>query len=279
MMNCSSKKNSFSFRAGLMTVLMIVLCLLTACSKESRKKKELREQAISFMEQGSYSAAAARFDEALSYSSGDYGTVEIDILKYRAEAEYLAEQYGNAANTYAQLRRCDDDKPEYMNLEVICMVKAGESLTKAVELFNMSEDKDPGAAGNRETLYVLGTALSESGDPVNVETAIDMYERALNDENGETGELYNRIGLLVFNQGDVDSAVEWFQRGIEFTTAHPDVDDEEVMESLKYNIAVCYEHKQDYETAMELFREYEEQYGSDEDIDHEIAFLQSRIRD
>ena len=258
--------------------IVITVCVLCACGKNTRKEKELRKQAIGFMEQGDYSAAVARFDEALSYKDGKYGSLEIDILRYRAEAEVLAGEYANAANTYAQLAREDGEKPEYLNLEVICMVRGNQSLSKALDLYRHSCELDPHGTGNREALYALGTALSRSNDEQNVKIAKELYEQALNSEEGATGEIYNRIGSLVFEQGDIDGAIDWFQKGIDFIQNHPELNEQDVLISLKYNTAICYEYKQDYKTAKALFEEFAQQYGSNEVIEHEIAFLESRIR-
>jgi len=279
----NNKNNNGSWRQTakiIITLLCVMLasCLLCSCGKNTRKEKELREQAIGFMEQGNYSAAVARFDEALSYKDGKYGSLELDILRYKAEAQVLAGDYASAADTYAELRKLDGDKPEYMNLEVICKVRAGESLTKCLQLYEHSCEVDPTGTGNSQALYVLGSALSKSGDEQFVNKAIELYERALNTEGAQTGELYNRIGSMIFEQGDYDTAIDWFQKGIEFVQNHPEMGEEDVLASLKYNIAICYEYKQEYETAKNLFQEYAQQYGSNEVIEHEIDFLESRIR-
>lgn len=266
-------------RIIMMACVLAMACLLGACSKDARTERELREQAIGFMQQGDYSAAVSRFNEALSYSNGKYDKLEIDILKYRAEAEVLSGDYEAAAKTYELLRKEDGDKPEYMNLQVICMVRAGESLSKCLELYNESTRKDPSGTGNRQALYVLGTALSRSGDEKYIAEASKLYEQALSSEESASGELYNRIGSLAFEKGDTDEAIEWFQKGITYVQDHPEDGEAEVMASLKYNIAICYEYKQEYETAKKLFEEYADQYGSNETIEHEIEFLESRIRD
>lgn len=273
------KTKKLILKAMLMTCVVLATCALTACGKNTRTEKELREQAIGFMQQGDYSAAVSRFNEALTYSDGRYGSLEIDILKYRAEAEALAGDYKAASETYELLRKEDGDKPEYMNLQIICMVRAGESLSKCLDLYKQSTEKDPNGTGNRQALYVLGTALSRSEDEKHVEEARQLYENALANEESATGELYNRMGSLAFESGEIDEAIDWFQDGITYVQDHPDDGESEVLASLKYNIAICYEYKQEYETAKALFEEYAQQYGSNEEIEHEIAFLESRIKE
>lgn len=274
-----NKLNHIIRKALLIACIVLTVCLLGACGKNTKKEKELREQAIGFMQQGDFSAAVARFDEALSYHDGSYGQLEIDILRYRAEAEVLAREYANAANTYSQLRREDGDRPEYINLEIICMLRSGQSPKKALELYRHSCEIDPVGTGNREALYALGTALSHTGNEEDLKTALELYQTALNDGNSASGELYNRIGSLVFEQGDVEKAIDWFSEGIRFIQKHPEMDEEDILASLKYNIAICYEYMHDYRTAKSLFEEYAQQYGSNEEIQHEIDFLESRIRE
>jgi len=259
--------------------IILMVCALCGCGKNTKKEKELREQAIGFMEQGDYSAAVARFNEALSYKDGKYGKLEIDILRYRAEAEVLSGDYGAAANTYDQLCHDDEEKPEYLNLEIICMVRAGEPLTKVLNVYKHSTELDPNAMGNRQALYSLGTALAKSGDPEFVKTARQLYEEALNSEGGATGEIYNRIGTLAFEEGNIEEAVDWFQQGVEHIQNDSNSDEADVLASLHYNIAICYEYLQDYKTAKSLFEEYAAQYGSNEVIEHEIEFLETRIRE
>ncbi|MDO4938985.1 MAG: hypothetical protein Q4E54_03390 [Lachnospiraceae bacterium] len=231
------------------------------------------------MQQGDFSAAVARFDEALSYHDGGYGSLEIDILRYRAEAEVLAKEYANAAGTYAQLRREDGERPEYINLEIICMLRAGQDPYKAQSLYEQSCALDPHGTGNQDALYALGTALSHTGKKEDIETVLELYKTALDDEKSASGELYNRIGSMEFARGEIDEAIDWFTRGIAFIQKNPDTDEADVLASLKYNTAICYEYKHDYETAKKLFEEYVQQYGNNEDIQHEIDFLDSRIRE
>lgn len=263
----------------LIACVVLAACALCACGKDTRTEKELREQAIGFMQQGDYSAAVARFNEALTYSDGKYGKLEIDILKYRAEAEVLSGDYEAATETYELLRREDGDKAEYMNLQVICMVRAGKNLSKCLELYKQSTAKEPNGVGNRQALYVLGTALARSEDEKHVQEARELYEKALSAEESATGEIYNRMGSLAFESGEIDEAIDWFQKGIEYVQDHPEEGESDVLKTLKYNIAICYEYKQEYETAKELFEEYADQYGSNDVIEHEIEFLESRIRD
>ena len=262
--------------------ILLVALALTACSSNAKKEREVREQAIGFLQQGDYSAAVARFDEALSYHDGKYTDLELDILKYRAEAEVMAGDYPSAANTFAMLRKNDEDKPEYINLQIICMVRGDGSLEKALELYESIDASNPESIGHREALYALGSALAKSDNQDYIDKSVEIYRRALSIDSEKSGELYNRIGSLVFAQGNIDEAIGWFNDGVDFIStkeyAEGEDTEEDVLQSLKYNIAICYEYKQDYAKALELFNAYVSTYGSNETIEHEIEFLESRIR-
>ena len=253
----------------------LVVVFASGCSRDTRMEKETREQAIGFLNQGDYSAAVARFNEALTYSNGKYGEIEIDILRYRAEAEILTGDYRAAADTYELLRKVDEDKPEYMNLQVVCLVRSDGDLDEALEIFEKSSEMAPDSTAHMEALYALGSALAKSGRKDNIAKAKALYTKAL--EVSPTGELYNRMGTLAFEEGDIDKAIDWFDKGMGFLLQKETMDEPDVYASMEYNIAVCYEYKQEYSKAMERFKNYAQKYGTNETLEHEIAFLESRL--
>lgn len=257
--------------------LIAVLALsLSGCSKEALREKEIREEAITFLEAGDYSAAVARFNEALTHRDGKYGKVELDILKYRAEAELLDGDFAAARKTYRTLRIEDEDKAEYQNMEVICIVKSDDDLEEATKVYLLADKTDPMGAAHREALYALGSALSKTGNPDDVETAKSLYLKAI--EQNPSGELYNRMGTIEFNAGQIDQAIAKFEQGRDYTESSENPEDKEVLSSIEYNIAICYEYKHDYIKALELFRAYTQKYGTNDTLDHEMAFLESRIQ-
>ena len=101
-----------------LTVFMVLVLLLTGCS--SREKYELREDGILRMNAGNYPAAVQLFDEALEKSDGRVGSFELDVLKYRAEAEYRMGDYSAAAATYDTLWQVDGDKEKTEYLSRCC---------------------------------------------------------------------------------------------------------------------------------------------------------------
>ena len=119
--------------------------LLTGCG-DSKKAREARMTGIEQMNQENYEDAIASFDKALDEADGIVGPFELDVLKYRAEAEYLTEDYRAAAHTYDILADVDGGKREYLYYGAASHALAGE-LDKAVEAY---EKAQKGASGEKK---------------------------------------------------------------------------------------------------------------------------------
>ena len=261
-------------KAALTMAIVMLMPVLSACGKRSRQERELREFAISLMNEGAYGAAIAKFDEALSMNDGKVGETEIDILKYRAQAEMLMGDYAAAEYTYTLLEREDGKRDEYTNLRIICMAKSGSDLSRAVELYEKAEKEDPYGTGHKEALYVLGEVLGKSELESQRAKAKEFYEAALADDKRRSGELYERLGMMLFNEGDVEGALEQFESGMELIESDESYADEGAKKSIMYNTAVCMEYQAKWEEALEAFKDYEGIYGSSEQSSHEIAFIE-----
>ncbi len=262
-----------SKRAAAAVIFLALSLMLSACGKRARQERELRDFAISLMNDGAYGAAVAKFDEALSMNDGRVGETEIDILKYRAQAEMLMGDYEAAEYTYTLLEREDAKRTQYTNLRIICMARAGKDLGRAVELYEKAEKDDPHGTGHMEALYVLGEALSGSELESQRAKGKEFYRAALEDEKRRSGELYDRLGMMLFEEGDIDGALEQFKAGCELTASDEKYSDEKAERSMMFNTAVCMEYQSKWEEALELFTEYEKTYGSSQESSHEIAFL------
>ena len=261
-------------RLALMAVLVMVMPVMSACGKRSRQERELREFAIELMNEGAYGAAIAKFDEALSMNDGRVGEVEIDILKYRAQAEMLMGDYAAAEYTYTLLEREDGKSDEYTNLRIVCMARSGSDLDRAIELYEKAESENPYAAGHTQALYVLGEVLSSSELTSRRESAKSFYEAALADDKRRSAQLYDRLGMMLFSEGDIEGALEQFENGKELIESGESYADEDAQQSIMFNIAVCMEHQAKWEQALEMFKAYEEAYGTTEQSSHEIAFIE-----
>ena len=88
-----------------MAILMItVLLICTGCSSEREERQlQLREQGISYLENGDYEKALNAFQAALDESLGEIGAMELDICYYKAEAQYMLGQIEEAIHTYTAI--------------------------------------------------------------------------------------------------------------------------------------------------------------------------------
>ncbi|MCC8126191.1 MAG: tetratricopeptide repeat protein [Clostridiales bacterium] len=84
--------------------------------------------------------------------------------------------------------------------------------------------------------------------------------------------IYNKMALEKLAISDYEGALSVIQQGMA-------VDDGSAAADLAYNQAVAYEYRGEYEKALELFEEYIARFGSDENVEKEITFLQSRTGD
>lgn len=98
----------------LLGVLAALSIFASGCFGGGKEKYTFRENGIDLLEAGDYEGAIQAFDQALEASDGMVGNFELDILKYRAEAECGTGDYEAAANTYAVLNQVDGERPEYL---------------------------------------------------------------------------------------------------------------------------------------------------------------------
>lgn len=243
--------------------------LLTGCGKSDGDKYAIRDKGIASLEAGSYKEAIASFDEAIQKSSGFVGKFEIDVLKYRAEAEYQNGDYEDAISTYTALIEVDEERPEYLYLR--CSAYAGlDRLEEAVadydrasELEGKSNEKSPGVD---LALLSLGTAYENEGD---YDKAMSLYNQAVA-AGMQSGEIYNRMGLCKLDAGAYEEALSYFEMGRR-------TGDEESLPKLIYNQGVTYEYMGDYKNALQCLSDYRDAYGGDEVTDKELAFLKTRV--
>ena len=73
------------------------------------KQRSLRAQGVEAAQKGSYQEAISIFDQALEASGDDKSALTVDILRWRAEAEYQLQDYEAASYTYQLLMERDPD--------------------------------------------------------------------------------------------------------------------------------------------------------------------------
>ena len=99
------KKTSLFLAAAVLS-----LGILSGCGAESKEAKEARMTGIEQLNAGNYQDAIDSFGKALDESDGIVNSFELDVLKYRGEAEYKLADYKAAAQTYGILAEVDGGK-------------------------------------------------------------------------------------------------------------------------------------------------------------------------
>lgn len=250
----------------LAAALFMATMILTACgSGITDEMLAARESAIAMMDNGDYEGAVAQFNSLVDKAES-VTDFELDILKYRAEAEYKLGDYAAAAYTYNILGQVDGEKAEYCYFSAMALAKAGD-LISAQEMLEAGGklDKDGEKTGFAEALTAIADAMVESDDFAGAKA---LYQNLIDAGHGNTG-IYNQLMLISMDAGDYSEALKMSMKGQILT-------DGIAMKELKFNEAVCYEYLGDFSKALELFRAYVAEYGSDERAEHEIAFLETR---
>lgn len=247
-------------------LLAAVSVLLSGCG-ESKAAKEARAQGIEQMQAENYADAVASFAIALDEADGVVNAFELDILKYRGEAEYQLGDFAAAAHTYGILTEVDDGKPEYLFFKAASEAAAGNTETAGTDYEQaLSAGGDSSTPGYRQALAALAGAYRESGG---YEQAIALIQGAI-DGGAGSPDLYNQMGLSLMSAGRNDEAVTYLEQGIAAAG-----DDESVW-LLRRNLAAVYEKQGEFAQALTILREYAAANGSDPEIEKEIAFLESR---
>lgn len=247
-----------------LAVFMALVLLLTGCS--SKEKYELRQNGILRMNAGNYPAAVQLFDEALEKSDGRVGSFELDVLKYRAEAEYRMGDYGAAAATYDTLWQVDGEKKKMEYLSRCCaMLILDGQLDTAKEQYQVLYGAAQADDGDvTELLLALGTALREANRG---SEAMELFQQAV-DDGVQNGELYNQLALNEMEFEEYDQALAFIEKGLAVGDG--------AREKLLFNQAVAYEKKLDFAGALQTLEAYAGEFGSSQEIEKEIAFLKTR---
>lgn len=189
-------------------VMLLASLLLTGCG-EPKKAREARMQGIEELNQEKLEEAIASFDTALREADGIVDEFELDILKYRGEAEYRLGDYEAAVHTYEILSDVDGEKPEYTrcrnraeiwraNEEGLRFLEEGHS-EDAIAAFEAGlslaeESGDEALMGEAEKLlrYNIGAAYETQGEFARALTIFREYAKAY----GTTPELEKEITFL-----------------------------------------------------------------------------------
>ena len=251
---------------------------------EGNDKYQLRLDGIEKMDQGDYTGAILDFEAAILASKGRVGEFETDVLKYRAEAEYLLEDYAAAAHTYQILTQLDGESAEYRYREALSLARAGDaqgSLSAYEQGVVLEEKEESLSIGRSDVLAVVGKALTDAGLS---QEADRIYQEAIQD--GSAGPaVFNRMGMGFMETEQYEQALECFEQAIAAGNGSVENsssensgsgDETQALKQAAFNRAAALEYLGRYEEALTAFREYTAAYGTDEAAQKEITFLETR---
>lgn len=245
-------------------MFLAAMTLTTGCGSRTKEKLEFRNAGIDKLEAGDYHGAIESFDQALERSRKVVGEFELDVLKYRADAEVGAEDYEAAAHTYEVLCQVEEEKPEYLYRLCMLYERTG-ALDKALESYQKAYEKQHDSEQTADALLAVGQGLTQSG---RLEEAMELYQIAMNG-GIQSGKLYNRMGVCELEAENYDQALGYFEQGMKSGDA-------DARGELLYNQAVAYEKKLDFAKALELLLQYSAEFGPNPEVEREIAFLKTR---
>lgn len=255
----------------ILTAALLSLGVLSGCSGESKEAKEARMTGIEQLNAGNYQDAIDSFGKALDASDGIVNSFELDVLKYRGEAEYKLADYKAAAQTYGILAEVDGKKAEYLYYKAASEAAAGQTenaendFAAAEERAKNSKKSSADAPGVSLAFTALASAARDAGDG---ELATQYCRQAI--ERGVSGAaIYNQLALSEMEEGDYESAASHFDEALS-------VADSETALVIQQNIAVLYEKQGDFAKALEQFKECQSAGADTPEVQKEIRFLESR---
>lgn len=252
---------------ALWVILPVLMFCLTGCG-DSKEARELRLQGITQLNEGKYAEAVSTFDAALEEADGIVNEFELDILRYRGEAELALADYEAAVHTYQILIEVGDGQPEILYCKAAAEAMSGD-LETAVADYRTAADVDEtisrNVAGAGLALSAIGSGYTKQGE---YDVAMGFFEEAISRGQTDAGML-NQMGLCMLEAEQYDEAVSYFEQGLAAA-------DEEQTRDIRYNLIAAYEHKGDFERAEGLLDEYVSAYGSTPELLKEKTFLESR---
>lgn len=205
------------------------------------------------LSQNDFEGAQLDFGEAVILDNRDYDQM---IRIYMALEEY---GYKEAGLGYLQNALTENEKSisDY-DMGRICYYM-GDYENARNYLTKLKTTTDYGAA-----LY-LGRTYEALGD---YNYASSIYAGYVENDQSKA-EIYNQLGLCRMRMSEYESALQAFQAAM-------NIEDNGMMQTLKFNEIVTYEYMRDYKTAAALMSSYLRTYPDDETAKREYEFLQTR---
>lgn len=257
---------------GKIVVLCVLLLMLTACDGKSKQVQELMQSGIEYMESEDYERAIRKFDEALKVrDAAKLGATELDLLQYRAEAQFRSKNYLDAAHTYSLLADVQKNGAMYLNLRIICLAKSVLEVDKALELYEEQGSERESHLYSETTMELIKALVKKTevtGDVSYREKAQDMLIALESSRMPKDANVANLAGMIYFRLKNYEKALQWFELGLGYDPEHT---------MLLYNKAICHEFLGDFALALEEMQAYNTKFSESDEVNHEIMFLKSRV--
>lgn len=253
--------------------MLAILCLsflLLSCSDTITQQKKLSKEALKMMDVGDFDIAIEKFDTALSLGNSNKSLYE-DILMHKSLCQFELALYKDAISSLKNIESLNNDAKSLM---VIFLSRDGEDLNSAytylTELAKSNPKEDVYSKAVDEFLRAIMLGDSKDFDMTLIK---ELNTKEYNKK--KTANNSNNMGIFEYIDGNYDKALEYFDEATQIATKNTDVN---IKKALLFNKAACYEYKLEPEKAIELFEEYINTYGEDEEVSHELIFLKTRIK-
>lgn len=202
---------------------------------------------------GDFEGAKVDFDRAIALNPSDYDRM-IQIYK-----ELVDNGYKEMGIEYLQTAVADNEKSisDYDLGRIYYYLEDYENAK--LSLSKLKTASDYGAA------LFLGKTYEALGD---FNYASSIYSDYVENDK-EKPEIYNQLGLCRMQMGEYELALTAFQAGM-------GIENNTMMQTLKFNEIVAYEYMRDYKTAAALMNDYLKSYPDDEQAKREYQFLKTR---
>lgn len=200
--------------------------------------------------------AITDFSQAQALKPGD---VDLAVDIYQALADAGEEQEGQS---YLQnmITEKGDKISDYDLGKISYYLEDYE--TARTKLDSVLNDKNAGA----DVSLILGKTYEALGD---LNYAVVVYTKYLDGKDPANVEILNALGVCRMKLQVYDEALNAFQTGIA-------IENNSMMQTLKFNEIVAYEYKGDFSKAKSLMESYLAAYPDDEKAVREARFLRTR---
>ena len=217
------------------------------------EKDALYFRGAAYTEKDRIEEAQQSFDAAIAVDPPDYDMV-IDIYCILNEHGYK-----EIGTTYLQTAMENDTK-KMTNYEKGRISYYLEDYENARTYLEKARDEK-----GYEAVLFLGKTYETLGDN---NYAISVYNTYL-ENNPDAAQVWNQLGLCKLNMEDNEGALQAFQTAMQ-------IEDNGMMQTLKMNEIIAYEHLHEYKKASVLMESYLKSYPDDETAQREYLFLKTR---